>query len=396
MVADTMTKTQADIMIDRIRASAAALRDQVKVNDDLGRLSDETMELLADIGVLNALTPAKYGGADLSPSDTVRVFEELSYVDTSISWVALIPGVHGKNFLLVDPDVRDALSVAGYPFIAGQGAPTGRAIRTQGGYRISGRWSYGSGILHASMADGLAVVEEDGRVVTDENGDPLLILFFTPIRNVVFAGNWDVIGLKATGSVDYTLDDVFVPTEQTVQRVFTTPLGGEGLDKYFSLLGWLLTFHAAHALGAGRRLMDELAAIASKSGRRDQRLVDNPRFGYRYGKAEAAYRAARAFLLETLGGIERKMDDRQLTTRRDVTNIRAACLLIHDVNGETAAFAFKECGGKALRDGSLQRVYRDIVAMGQHILVEPAAWAECAKDYLGLADQMTWGYDRLV
>lgn len=395
MSAETLTKSDADMLIGKIRESAADLRQQVPTNETLGALSADTVETLKEIGVLTALTPAKYGGADLCPYDALRVFEELSYVDCAIGWVGMIPGVHGKNMLLLEPETRDKLASNGHPFIAGQGAPTGRAVKVDGGYRISGRWSYGSGILHATMADGVAVLLENGQPAIDENGQPTILLFFTTVENVTFAGNWEVLGLRATGSVDYVLDDVFVPAGQAVQFNFSLPLG-EGQDRLFGLIAWLLTFHCAAALGAGRRILVELAEHARKPGRGGQRLADDPRFAYHFAKAEASYRGARAYMYDTMTGVQERIDRGQATTRANLTNIRAACLLLHDVNVETANFALRESGGYGLRAGPLQHVYRDIMAMGQHILAGSSGWIECAKDFLGEADNMSWSLYQLV
>lgn len=395
MVADTLTKSDADVLIDKIRESSSDLREQVAANETLGKLSPVTVDTLVKIGVLTALTPAKYGGADLCPYDALRVFEELSYVDCSIGWVGMIPGVHGKNLLLLEPEARDKLATNGFPFIAGQGAPTGRAVEVDGGYRISGRWSYGSGLLHADMADGFAVLMENGQPANDENGQPILLLFFTSIENVTVGGNWDVLGLKATGSVDYFVEDIFVPAEHAVHFTFDLPLG-DGQDRLFGIVAWLLSFHCAAALGAGRRILHELGDHARKPGRGGQRLADNPRFAHRFAKAEAAYRGARAYLYDTMTGVQKRIDRGQATTRADLTNIRAACLLLHDVNVETATFALRESGGYGLRVGPLQHVYRDIMAMGQHILAGSSGWVECAKDFLGEADDMSWSLYQLV
>lgn len=116
---------------------------------------------------------------------------------------------------------------------------------------------------------------------------------------------------------------------------------------------------------------------------RGVRLADDPRFTHGYGKAEAAYRGARAFMYEAVGEAQERMNRGEPATRRDLTNIRAASVLLHDINVENATFALRESGGTGLRAGRLQRLYRDIMAMGQHLQASQPTWGEVAKDYLG-------------
>jgi len=396
MDVSTETTAIADDLIARIVKWAPELEAQAIQNERAGRLNDATIDLLTRIGVLDAVTPAEYGGADLTIYDSLRVYEALSHVDCSAAWVAMIPGVQGKGLLLLDTSVRSALAADGYPFIAGQGAPNGRATVQDGGYRVSGRWSYGSGIFHCDTVTGGAMIVDGDRPVLDAAGRPAALLFYTPVENATLEGNWDVVGMRATGSVDYELDDVFVPTEHTAQDPFTAPLGGIGQAKLLGFTGWVLSVHCAVPLGAGRRVLDELAAYARQPRRAGLRLADDARFAHAYGKAEAAYRSARSFMYESFGEVQHRLNHGERATRRELTNMRAASVLLHDVNVQNATFAMRESGGTGLRDGLLQRLYRDIMAMGQHIQVSQPTWGECAKDYLGDADSLQWALNQLV
>lgn len=396
MILQTDTTSAADKLIERIKNAAPDIEAQADENERIGCLNKQTIGLLSKMGVFEAMAPADCGGADLRIYDVLRVYEALSYVDCAAGWVAMIPGVQGKSLLLLDDQTRKSLSAHGYPFIAGQGAPQGRAIVTEGGYRISGRWSYGSAILHCDTVTGVAVVVEDGTPVLDDDGTPKAVVFFTPAANARMEGNWDVLGLRATGSVDYSVSDVFVPIEHTAQNPFTAPLGGDGQAKYLGFTGWTMLVHCAVPLGAGRRLLDELATIARVPNGRGVRLADDPRFAHGYGKAEAAYRSARALMYEAVSATEEYIDAGQPATRRHLTDMRAASVLIHDVNAQNATFAVRETGGISLRASRLQRLYRDIVAMGQHVQVSQPTWAQCAKDYLGEAEGKVWALNRLV
>ncbi|MGA5538016.1 acyl-CoA dehydrogenase family protein [Mycolicibacterium nivoides] len=392
----TETTAIANDMIDQISAAAAEIEAQADENEQLAQLNEATLSVLKRIGLLEAMAPAEYGGADLTIYDVLRVFESLGYVDASTSWVAMIPGVQGKGLLLLDTETRDKLAVGGYPFVSGQGAPTGRAKVTDGGYLVSGRWSYGSGFHHCDIATGVALVVDDSGPVLAENGLPDAVLFYTPSTNAVIEGNWSVLGMRATGSVDYSLTDVFVPENRVARAPFATTLGGNGQAKLLGFTGWVMSVHCAVPTGVGRRLLDELTLFARRPSSRGVRLADDPRFASGYAKAEAAYRSARAFMYEAFGSAQERMNRGEPASRRDLTDMRAASVLMHDVNVDNATFAFRECGGTTLRAGRLQRLYRDIMAMGQHVQASQPTWGEIAKDYLGDADDMHWELNRLV
>ncbi|UNB54514.1 acyl-CoA dehydrogenase family protein [Mycolicibacterium sp. YH-1] len=392
----TETTSIADDMIAQITHAAEEIEAQADENERIGKLNETTLGVLKRIGLLDAMAPAEYGGADLTIYDVLRVFEALSYVDASTGWVAMIPGVQGKGLLLLDTETRGKLAVGGYPFVSGQGAPTGRAKVVDGGYLVSGRWSYGSGFHHCDIATGVALVVGDSGPILDENGLPDAVLFYTPSANATIEGNWGVLGMRATGSVDYSLADVFVPENQVARAPFATTLGGNGQAKLLGFTGWVMSVHCAAPLGVGRRLLDELALFARQPSSRGVRLADDPRFAYGYGKAEAAYRSAHAFMFAAFGNAQERMNRGEPATRRDLTDMRAASVLVHDVNVDNATFALRECGGTTLRNGLLQRLYRDIMAMGQHVQASQSTWAEVAKDYLGDADDMQWQLNKLV
>jgi len=392
----TETTLVANAMIDRIRERAPELEAQAVANESNGKLSDTTLGVLNDIGLLKALTPAEYGGADLTIYDTLRVYESLAYVETSTAWVSMIPGVQGKGLLLLKTDARDKLAAGGFPFVSGQGAPTGRATAVPGGYRVTGRWSYGSGLLHSDIATGVAVVFDENGPVLDETGQPDAFLFYTPTVNTEIEGNWDVLGMRATGSVDYSLTDVFIPSEHIARGAFSRSLGGEGQAKFLSFTGWIMSVHCAVPLGTGRRLLDELARHARRPATFGTRLADDPRFAAGYGKAEAAYRSARALMYEAFGDAQERMNNGETATRRDLTNMRTASVLLHDVNVANATFALRESGGTGLRTGLLQRLFRDIFGMGQHIQASQPTWGEIAKDYLGEGEGKQWMLNRLL
>ena len=151
-----------------------------------------------------------------------------------------------------------------------------------GGLSLSGSWSFGSGLKHSTHVHSLGIVEETGEAR----------IFVTPITDVNLLDNWDVMGLRGTGSIDYTMDNVFVPDGWSHFAVTTVPERGGNLYG-LGIIGFAVTCHSGWAMGVGRRLLDELAGLVhGKAGatRRPGRQRHVPA-GLRRGRSEVPRRA---------------------------------------------------------------------------------------------------------
>lgn len=365
-------------------------------DEDAGQISQNAYDLLESGGYTTMLAAAEFGGLDLGPLDGMRVIERLSEIDVAAGWITMILNSHLKDLHILDQAVAEKLYAAGPPRIAGQGAPTGQAERVEGGYRVTGRWSYASALPFADFVIGLAVVVEDGAPVTLPSGGPDVIFFVTPKDNVSDDGNWDVIGLRASASNDYSMTDVFIPDEMTRANVFQAAFPWGGRSALLTWVGWLMWDHTSVELGLGRRLLDELAAYARQSSTRRGRLVDSPVFSSEFARSEAAFRSAHAWVYRVWEDIQATVDADRPVSRAQLTDARAALLHIHDVNERNASFVFRQAGGASLRPGTLQRLCRDAMAAGQHLLLSTASYIDCGRDYLGEAEGQQWSFYNLV
>ena len=149
--------------------------------------------------------------------------------------------------------------------IAGQGTRPGTAAPQDGGFLLSGSWSFASGIKHATHIHTLGLIEG-----TDEPR-----IFVLPVGKATLIDNWDVLGLRATGSIDYRIDNVFVPEAYTHFAAAQTPRRGGPLFN-IAVIGFAVLCHSGWACGIGRRLLDELAAKV-RGGRRPHRHAGRER-----------------------------------------------------------------------------------------------------------------------
>ncbi|MCS5734769.1 acyl-CoA dehydrogenase family protein [Herbiconiux daphne] len=355
-------------------------------NDVEGRIAEPVVEALYASGAIGVITPRELGGSEMTPRQAMDVYRTLSYADPSTGWVtmalAMSTGLAGAFF---DRDAAEALFATPRLGIAGQGTRAGRAEPVDGGYRISGQWSFASGIKHATHLHTAAADTKTGETR----------FFIVPVDQVDFVDNWDVLGLRGTASIDYSLDGVFVPTEMSYPSLSVEPVTGGSLYRV-GIGNFASINHGAWALGVGRRLLDELAAtVRSKAGRAGS-SAENPSFHEQYANAELKLRAAHALLYDVWEEIEAELATGDRMSIRLETLNRAALSNATWTLDDVAGFVYRSAGTDALRRGTIQRLYRDVHGGTQHISSSPIILQSAGRQLAGLAEGQKWVHFQLV
>ncbi len=385
---------------DKAREMIPFFAAQAADNEAKGRLTEATLAGLRDGGFAGLWIPRCFGGAEAWPLEALAVIETLSYADGSTGWVLMAWQVAmGSAAAYLPPDTAKALFADRMPVIAGQGAANGRAIPDGNGFRLTGHWQYGSGLLHAAYIHTGGVVFADGAPRLWPGGkSPETRIFIVPVGEAEFLGNWDVLGLRATASIDYSLTDIFVPEEFTHKQTTNVPLQGGNLYS-LGIQGMGAICHSGFALGVGRRMLDELRELAAAETGRPTLLPQRgggESFHEQFGAAEAKFRAVRALAHETWGDIEETLKRGDKLSTRQITLSRLALNHITSATAEVCTFAYKYAGGRALRASTLQRCFRDIYAATQHITTGPNILRECGKELLGVTPGKVWGPRGLI
>jgi alkylation response protein AidB-like acyl-CoA dehydrogenase len=395
-----MDSVNPGTLLDRARLLVNFLTVEAPRNEVAGKLTDETLIALRDAGLFDLLIPRCFGGHECWPTEVLPVLETLSYGDGSTGWVVMATQVAmATAAAYLHPNAANEIFAnKPSPLIAGQGAPTGTAEVAGLRYRLTCKGSYGSGLLHSSYFHTGAIVTENGKPrMLPGTQTPDVRIFIVPREKGELRGNWDVIGLRATGSVDYALTDVHVPDEYTHPLQANTPRSGGDLYR-LGILGFASIGHSAFALGVARRVLDELKALDNQAGSKPSNMSFGSGEGFleSFGSAEAALRAARAFIYEVNHDNEETLRRGTSLSTRQITLARLALNQATTVASQIGSMAFRFAGGAALRSGTLQRCIRDIMAGSQHIATSSFVLRECAKDLAGKAEGKVWSLRGLI
>lgn len=355
--------------------------------DELGAgesVSSSTIQSIVDAGLYGLMVPKEVGGQELELADLVDVYEEISRADGSVGWVYFACDLTAAYFGAYLPDEGvGAVFADGVPLMAGQFAPNGTAVAADPGaapeareWVIQGDYQFGSGISVASWAGAGILATPPGA----EQPDYLFACF--PAEQAQLRGNWDVLGLQATASYDYRVEDVTVPASRTFD--FFAPTVRRGGAMYeLGILPLAAAGHAGWALGVTRRILDELAARAStvRMGASSS-LADSDHFLITYAELESRYLAGKAWVRDVLVGAERTARDQGAVDAATANLVRQACVHVNRGGARIAEEAYLLAGTKALRDGPMQRAYRDLHAGSQHYFASTAASIDFARTTL--------------
>ncbi|HEU4620148.1 MAG TPA: acyl-CoA dehydrogenase family protein [Gammaproteobacteria bacterium] len=378
----------AESLPERARRVAQLANEHAAYGDQQGKLAQAVVDALHREGLFGMWVPRSIkGGAELDVVSSLEVIENLAYGDPSTGWVLMAAALAigtGAAYLK-DEAVSELFGGSRLPVIAGQGTRPGKAVPKDGGFLLSGAWSFASGIKHGTHIHTLGVIEG--------TGEPRI--FVLPVEKAKLIDNWDVLGLRATGSIDYTIDSVFVPEAYTHFATTETPLRGGSLYT-IGIIGFAGMCHSGWACGIGRRALDELAAYVRSKGGRAGTLAESDGFLEQYAEAEGRYRAARALVYETW------FDINETLSRGDKLSVRQHSLmrlgLAHSTWSahEAAAFAYKSMGTTALRAGTMQRLFRDMHAGTQHVTSSAPVFTAIGRELGGLAEGKRWVFLNLV
>jgi len=356
-------------LLAAIRSHRAEFEAAGREAEDLRTLPGDTVETLRGLGVFWLKTPADLGGTPLNPVDFCDVIEELAYADCSTAWAAMIgAGCGGLTGGWLPESGARRVFAAGRPLpvVAGQLQPRGTGRPVEGGYVVSGQWSFASGIMHATWLIGAFHPEPGGGA----EGTPRIVVFVLPKDEAEVIDNWQVAGLVGTGSMDFRVAEQFVPADMTYDLGTAAVRGGDlfrlGMPAFVSNEVPPLCAGMAH------RALDDITGLAGRTTRwaGGAKLSERAVFLKELGRAEVRIRAARLVHREAVQAAWATAQEGNVPDGAQQLALTAASVYAVETCADVISDLFRYGGGRVLSLSSpMQRHLRNALAARQHIAV---------------------------
>lgn len=373
------------------RSLAPAVRERADEIEKARRLPPDLAKRFAREGLCRLLVPEAYGGLEVPPAQMLATVEALAEADGSAAWCVFIYATSGSLLAYLPASEATAVFASPDTILAGVFAPMGKAVAEGDGYRVNGRWSWGSGSENADWIMGGCRIEREGQIEATKSGAPIPRLLLAPRDDVTFFDTWNVSGLCGTGSTDFAMENVFVPAGRaaglTVDESLARPL------YRFPNFALLALGIAGVAMGLARAAIEELVALAgAKTPQGASRsLASRPHTQSEVARSEAALRAARAFLFEVVEeawSAAQGKDRLPIDARRD---LRLATTWATRTSADVVDAMYHLGGGSSVhRTSKLQRVFRDVHVATQHMMVAPPTYELTGRLLLGLETDATF------
>ena len=369
-------------LLSRARDLVPVFRRRAPDAERLRCIPQESIDDLRAAGLLRALLPAVLGGYQLPLDEAVAITATVAEGCASTGWIQGIFSDHCATLGMFAAEAQqDVWGRSPDSLISSGFAPSGKAVRVDGGYRLSGHWPFSSGCDHADWALVRSFV-----AAANESEPAELCMFLVPKTDYTIIDNWFVMGMSATGSKDFSLNgEVFVPAHRALSNLALAEGTGPGSAFNGGALYRLprnatVPFSlAAPLVGIAERTLQIFVERMRQRPSGDRRAAQEGAVHMRVARSAAEIDAARALMLrdcrEAMEIVERGgrlSIEQRARNRRDIAYVALQCTRAVD-----RLFASAGAGSIYL-DSEAQRLLRDTHAVGQHIAL---SWDVAGSNY---------------
>ena len=373
-------------LLDTARELAAEAARHADRIDASRELPPELAHAIADCGFFRLLVPRSLGGAELEMPDYLRLVEVFAEVDASTAWTFNQNNVWATNSTRLPlQTAREIWADPRAVVTNGPPLPGARAEPVDGGYRISGRWTFSTGCDHATWIAALAPVATDDGADALPADDPNTPVMLVPKQDVKIVDDWHASGLRGTASYGFQVDDLFVPSGRSFSVAWPPREDGP-----LYVIPTTLLFSSGFstiALGVARAALDTAIDVAGGKvpARLRGKLRDYTTTQRQVGEATATWRSAKAFLREAVGQVWRSACRDGALTVDERINLRIATTHAIRLAAQVVDSAYNLCGSGAIFKGHpIQRRFQDAHVITQHLQGRMTHYDTAGQHFLGL------------
>ena len=367
--------------LDRARAISGLISEEALASERLGRLTDKVAAALLDANLLSILVPRADGGLGGTGVELFEATEEIARADGSAGWcMAISNAVSG--FVHKGVGAKARMEVFGHGPVACWATllPKATSVEAEGGFRVSGNFGWGSS---SSLSRWVMVPAR----LEDRDGQQWFRAHLVPKQDTAIKeGSWDVMGLRGTASIDYSITDKFVPAHRSFEYPFLADRNPRNASAQ-----WLIQMGqpglVAFASGIGFRALDELLAAAPKTKRllAEGTQADDNVVQFGIGELEGRLRAARTHYLKLVAEQDEAIAEGRGPDPTGALDMQQAAQTLARAAREMTVFAFDNAGTAVVyATNPLQRCLRDIFTGLKHAIMTPAILGRIGKVRLGL------------
>ena len=354
-----------------VRSLSSQIREHADASEREGRLSEPLQKALTEAGLFRLLLPQAYDGLEVTPLQFIKAIEAAACHDGSVAWCLCQGNGCAMVSAYLQPEIATRIFAHDRKAVVAWGPGKVEARAVDGGYRLAGRLAFASGGRRATwLGCHVPVIGKDGRYRLGRDGSPEIRTMLFPQAAARWIDTWDVIGLRATGSDDFEISELYVPEEYSAirdaeaHRVIRTALYAMPSMSLYAM-GFSSTAQgiARAMLDAFKDLADDKTPRLSSSRLRDDSVVQSE-----FATCEARLRAARSFLVSEVQDIWQEVRETGVLSISNRMRIRLASTHgIHEAKA-VAEMVYDLAGVSAIRAGSpFQRRYRDIRSVTQQL-----------------------------
>ena len=375
--------TDAYDPIAAARALGPRIRELAPQTDRDRQIPRELVDAFLDAGLFHIYLPKDYNGREVDPVTAAKAVEEASFFDGAAGWCLMIAGQNAVFAGIMDPQA--AKSIWGpRDIVCGTARPIGRAVATDGGYRVSGRWPFASGSSHATWFAGECVVYDGDTPRKDAGGGEVTRMTVFPRESATIHDVWETTGLRGTASNDFSADNVFVPEGRGAAVLFDAPKHPWLMYKAFPLV---FTNHGSQALGVGRAAVAEARQMAStKIGWGGVPLYNVLRMQSVIAEATVLVESARTYLYAVTQELWDEFKAGSEGTPLQRSRLRLATSHAARASMQAVDLVYNALATSAImRKSPLERQFRDIHTANAHVMVGQLTYEAAGRVELGRA-----------